>query len=348
MEGLLVAAGGLLLSLSATVAAALLLLSVLSGRAKRAPLGLSETRQGTYTGVIGGVPVRLGREDTGVEILSVVVATGSLSVSDVGARAEDFDGRFRVAGSPADVALLDGRIRSILASLSRVSIRDRRLSVVFDPDRAERQLGSLLEIARRLRSAPADPIDRLRAGCCDADPSVRSATLRLASAYDPSLGRRLALHLLIDPDPAVRAKASLSLSRPEALRATICDGQVPLGLRACAADRLISVGEPDELVSAGKLLSRSPELWGSALSLLRAAGPLATSALIDLADAMPPEPERLRELTDALVHTGDIRAIPALRRVEDRLPQRYESLRPHLLSAIQRLQGGGLSAEACL
>jgi hypothetical protein len=353
----------------ASVGLGLVLLRLHARRQERrlaASLGMRRTAAG-WVGAQGAVHLRLTLHPEPASPhrtelrFSVAVPTADLSVQPHRARMTPgdrrFDARFRVSGAPISRAFLNGKVQAGLLAAGRVSIGGRRLQVsAWREEESAQSLRELMHdlaaLARALRSLPTDPQQRLRALASDDSPSIRASALALAQAHEPSLGEALARAALTDDDPLVRCAAAVLLREPSALAASAREARLPLEPRAQAAELLLQTGPASCFPEVALSLLDHKPLQKVAHALLRASGPEGTRSLIDLADRLDPRTqlpqltELLPSLIEAMMAMGSVRAVPALRRLEDRLPRGHQELRRAIWAAVAHLQGPRGTAEA--
>jgi hypothetical protein len=343
------------------------LLGQLSRRRERelaASLGMKRG-PGGWVGAQGGTRVRLtlhpeSHSPHRTELrFCVAVPTGDLSVLPRKTRLAPgdrrFDARFLVTGAPISRAFLTGKVQAGLLAARRASIEGRRLQMsVWREEEGVQGLRELMHdlaaLAQELRAVPVDPQKRLRELAGDGSPSTRASALPLALEHEPELGQELARAALSDEDPLVRCAAAVLLREPEALAAAAREARLPHEQRAQVAELLLQVGPASHFPEVAVSMLGHKPLQKVVRALLKASGPEGVRALIDRADGLDPRAEvqaceLMPSLVEAMIQAGSVRAVPALRRLEDRLPAGRQDLRRAIWTAVAHLQGGGRPAE---
>lgn len=152
--------------------------------------------------------------------------------------------------------------------------------------------------------------------------------------------------------PELREQIHPLEADPRVLALVALDVSLSVEARAEAACALAEVGSPWELPEVALALFPEAALRRAALSLLLASDAQGVPLLIDLLDGLadPASSEAALDLVEALAAAGSVRAVPALRRLEDRLPPipvhpRQSRLKKAIWGAVRQLQGrGGASA----
>ena len=167
---------------------------------------------------------------------------------------------------PEEAAALTFETRTLLAPLLRRGAVVQHGGITAeeelrpDIDPLVVRLPTILDIAARLRPAPAQILPRLLQNLADPEPAWRARSLRLLAAhYRASLDPARLRGLLTDPDPAVRLEAACLLPDMPTLDA-LTDAAHPIEIRRQALLRLdddrfahratFLLGFPDPILAA--------------------------------------------------------------------------------------------------